>query len=56
MALDDYCSRLKFQNMVAAGVIGRLRKKAAEHEHDAERVRRQPRRSAIKPGLVRAAE
>jgi len=55
LALDAYCYRMKFQNMVAADVVGRLRKKAAEYEHNAERVRRQPRRSAIKSGLVRAA-
>jgi len=44
LALDAYCYRLKFQNMVAAGVVGRLRKKAAEYEHDAERVRPAPHR------------
>jgi hypothetical protein len=53
LALDAYCYRLKFQNMVAAGVVGRLRKKAAEYEHDAERVRR--RRTVAKPHLLRAA-
>ena len=55
LALDAYCYGLKFQNMVAAGVIGRLRKKAAEYEHDAERVRRQSRRTVAKPHLLRGA-
>jgi hypothetical protein len=44
------------QNMVAGDVIGRLRKRAAEYEHDAELIRWQ-RRLAItkKPAPIREA-
>ena len=54
-ALDAYSYRLKLENLVTDGVIGRLRKKVAEYDHDAECIRRQRRRTFAKPQFLRAA-
>jgi hypothetical protein len=43
-ALDAYTHRLKWRNMVAGALAGRLRRLAAEYDADAERLRRQSRR------------
>jgi hypothetical protein len=59
LELEAYCYRLKLENHVAGRVVGRLRKKAAEYEWDAECVRRQsrrqPRRTVAQPVFLRAA-
>jgi hypothetical protein len=40
-ALEDYAYQLKVENMTAAAIIGRLRRMAADHDVDADRLRRQ---------------
>jgi hypothetical protein len=55
LALDAYSYSLKLEDHAACRVVGTLRKKAAEYEHDAERVRRQSRRTVVRPQLLRAA-
>jgi hypothetical protein len=54
--IDAYRAQLVLDNKFADAVIGTLRKMAAEHEHDAELVRRQRRLATTKkPAPMREA-